>query len=162
MVIGPFRSSHARVLAVLGGRSPSPSFWHVSCVAVRTSTLQHCLHQKTRPNETSVLASAPTCHDPTSFSNTASSNKGLGNKQNFGQKSERGRSIMNQPKNLTRTVWSLLLLLLLLLLILILTLRRSFFSFGRGMKGPREGSRQRQHSTAVRITVTIYPTMTKN
>ena len=34
-------------------------------------------------------------------------------------------------------------------------------SFGRGMKGPRAGSRQRQHSTAVRITVTIDPTMTK-
>ena len=29
------------------------------------------------------------------------------------------------------------------------------------MKGSRAGSRQRQHSTAVKITVTIYPTMTK-
>ena len=37
----------------------------------------------------------------------------------------------------------------------------SFLSFGRGKKGPRAGSRQRQHSTAVRITVTMYPTMTK-
>ena len=77
-------------------QSPSPTFWHVSCVATRTSTLQHSLHQKTRPNETSVLASAPTCHDSTSFSNTASSNKGLGYTQNFGKKSERGRPIMNQ------------------------------------------------------------------
>ena len=42
--------------------------------------------------------------------------------------------------------------------------RFAFFSlfFGRGIKGPRAGSRQRQHSTAVRITVTIYPSMTKN
>ena len=34
-------------------------------------------------------------------------------------------------------------------------------SFGREMRGPRAGSRQRQHSTAVRITVIIYTTMTK-
>ena len=33
-------------------------------------------------------------------------------------------------------------------------------SFGRGMKGPRAGSRQRHHSTAVRITVTISTTVT--
>ena len=36
-----------------------------------------------------------------------------------------------------------------------------FISFGRGMKGPRAGSRQRQHSTAVRMTVIIYTIMTK-
>ena len=35
-----------------------------------------------------------------------------------------------------------------------------FLSFGRGMKGPRAGSRQRHHSTAVRITVTISTTVT--
>ena len=35
------------------------------------------------------------------------------------------------------------------------------FSFGRGMEGPRAGSRQRHHSTAARITVIIYTTMTK-
>ena len=33
-------------------------------------------------------------------------------------------------------------------------------SFGRGMKGPRAGSRQKQHSTAVRITVIIFTIMT--
>ena len=37
----------------------------------------------------------------------------------------------------------------------------SFLSFGRGMKGPRAGSRQRQHSTAVTITVIIYTIMIK-
>ena len=40
------------------------------------------------------------------------------------------------------------------------SLSHSFLSFGRGMKGPQAGSRQRHHSTAVRITVTIYPTVT--
>ena len=33
-------------------------------------------------------------------------------------------------------------------------------SFGRGLKGPRTGSRQSQHSTTVRITVIVYATMT--
>ena len=47
--------------------------------------------QKTRPNETSVLASAPTCNDSTYFSNPASSNKELGYTQNFGKKSEKRR-----------------------------------------------------------------------
>ena len=37
----------------------------------------------------------------------------------------------------------------------------SCLSFGRGMRGPRAGSRQKQHSTAARITVIIYTTMTK-
>ena len=40
-------------------------------------------------------------------------------------------------------------------------IQKSVDAFGRGMEGPRAGSRQRQHSTAVRITVTIYSTMTK-
>ena len=39
--------------------------------------------------------------------------------------------------------------------------RSSPLSFGRGLEGPRAGSRQRQHSAAVRITVTIYTIMTK-
>ena len=44
-----------------------------------------------------------------------------------------------------------------------LSLSLSFFSFfwTRNEKAPQAGSRQRQHSTAVRITVTKYPTMTK-
>ena len=60
-------------------------------MAPRTSTLQHCLHQKTRPNETSALAPAPTCHDSTTFANTASSNKELGYTQHFGKKLEKLR-----------------------------------------------------------------------
>ena len=33
-------------------------------------------------------------------------------------------------------------------------------SFGRGLKGPRTGSRQRQHNTAMRISVIVDATMT--
>ena len=74
------------------GRSPSPSSWLVSFVASRTATLQRRLHSKIYLSGTSVLARAPTCHDPTNFSNKASRNNGLGGcTQNFGKKSERRR-----------------------------------------------------------------------
>ena len=104
-----------------------PSSWHASCVATRTSTLQHCLHQKTRPNETSVLASAPTCRDSTNFSDTASSNKGLCYTQNFGKKSEKRRDevgcnrVLAKPHTHTHTL-SLSLSLSLLLSLFSITL----------------------------------------
>ena len=45
-----------------------------------------------RPHGTSVLALAPTCHDPTNFSNKESENQGRGYTQNFGKKSEKKRN----------------------------------------------------------------------
>ena len=49
----------------------------------------------------------PTCHDSTNFSNTASSNKGLGYTQNFGKKSEKRRDEWGATSARQTTAFSL-------------------------------------------------------
>ena len=146
--IGPFHS--ARVLAVLGVRRLSGTFLAWQRVLPLSSTVS----TRRLVPETSVLASAPTCHDSTNFSKKTSSNKGLGYTQNFGKKLEKRRDEWGATSARQTT--------LSLSLFLSLTLSYSLSFVWTRNEGPRHLTHTLTLTLTLALTLTPTPTPTPN